>query len=403
MSRQISNKLNKTSIKSIDSLFKKIHVDEDVKSKFTEIVSKDCKLLRDCSERSIVDFYIDTFKKMINENLTIDEEFYSKLKARTRTQLARKYTSSKTFDNNIDIYFNEVKREYILHPQGESDDLEFCEENRDIFIKNNLKLVVEAARRYQNLGLPLEDLIQFGNIGLLTAFDKFDTERANLRFSIVKDIKSCHNNTFTFEEATDLIKRNFTYTKSLESTSNKLPKEGFSSKEDFINWTNENVKKASFASISFIWIRASIINELNKLSKIIRVPKSAQQEGDNQVSIIRLDSLNPHTDDNYSDNIISDTAMDEFIIEDESMEQMERQNVFKALVSKALDKLSVTDRRIVKKRYGIDMPYQLSINDIAENENLTPNKVKYILSNALKVITNSITAEDKKTLLELLK
>ena len=317
--------------------------------------------------------------------------------------MARKYTSSKTFDNNIDIYFNEVKREYILHPQGESDDLEFCEENRDIFIKNNLKLVVEAARRYQNLGLPLEDLIQFGNIGLLTAFDKFDTERANLRFSIVKDIKSCHNNTFTFKEATDLIKRNFTYTKSLESTSNKLPKEGFSSKEDFINWTNENVKKASFASISFIWIRASIINELNKLSKIIRVPKSAQQEGDNQVSIIRLDSLNPHTDDNYSDNIISDTAMDEFIIEDESMEQMERQNVFKALVSKALDKLSVTDRRIVKKRYGIDMPYQLSINDIAENENLTPNKVKYILSNALKVITNSITAEDKKTLLELLK
>lgn len=403
MSRQINNKLNKTSLKSLESLFKKTDINENVKTQFIEIVNKDCKLLKDCSERSIVDYYINTFKKMLNENLEINEDFYSKLKARTRSQLAKKYTSSKTFDNNIDIYFNEVKREYILHPQGESDDLEFCEENRDIFIKNNLKLVVEAARRYQNLGLPLEDLIQFGNIGLLTAFDKFDTERANLRFSIVKDIKSSLNNSFTFDEANNLIKRNFTYTKSLESTSNKLPKEGFSSKEDFINWTNENVKKASFASISFIWIRASIINELNKLSKLIRVPKSARQDGENQVSVIRLDSLNPHTEDNYSDNIISETAMDEFIIEDEYIENMETENVFKALVSKALDKLSVTDRRIVKKRYGIDMPYQLSINDIAENENLTPNKVKYILSNATKIIANSISAEDKKTLLELLK
>lgn len=403
MSRQISNKLNKTSLKSLESLFKKINVNEDVKLKFTEIVTKDCKLLRDCSERAIVDFYIDTFKNMLNENIEINEDFYSKLKAKTRNQLAKKYTSHKTFDNNIDIYFNEVKREYILHPQGESDDLEFCQDNRDIFIKNNLKLVVEAARRYQNLGLPLEDLIQIGNIGLLTAFDKFDTERANLRFSIIKDIKSSENESFTFEQANELIKRNFTYTKSLEATSNKLPKEGFASKEEFITWTNENVKKASFASISFIWIRASIINELNKLSKIVRVPKSAQQEGENQISIIRLDSLNPHTDDNYSDNVISDTAMDEFIIEDEYMEHMERQNVFKSLVSKALDKLSVTDRRIVKKRYGIDMPYQLSINDIAENENLTTNKVKYILSNAIKVITNSISPEDKRTLMELLK
>lgn len=403
MSRQIHNKLNKTSLKSLDSLFKKINIDENVKQQFTEIVSKDCKLLRDCSERSIVDYYINTFKKMLNENLEINEDFYSKLKTRTRSQLAKKYTSSKTFDNNIDIYFNEVKREYILHPQGESDDLEFCEENRDVFIKNNLKLVVEAARRYQNLGLPLEDLIQIGNIGLLTAFDKFDTERANLRFSIIKDIKSSPNDSFTFNEANDLIKRNFTYTKSLESTSNKLPDEGFSSKQDFINWTNENVKKASFASISFIWIRASIINELNKLSKIIRVPKSAREDGENQISVIRLDSLNPHTEDNYSDNIISETAMDEFVIEDEYIENMETENVFKSLVSKALDKLSVTDRRIVKKRYGIDMPYQLSINDIAENENLTPNKVKYILSNATKIIANSISNEDKKTLLELLK
>ena len=96
-------------------------------------------------------------------------------------------------------------------------------------------------------------------------------------------------------------------------------------------------------------------------------------------------------------------AMDEFIIEDESMENMERQTSFKMLVERVLDNLSNTDRRIVKKRYGIDYPYQLSINEIAENENLTPNKVKYIISNAQKIIMKSISPEDKRTIIEMLK
>ena len=56
------------------------------------------------------------------------------------------------------------------------------------FIKNNLKLVVNCAKRYLDNGLPFEDLIQAGNVGLLTAFEKFDTERGNLRFAINKKI-----------------------------------------------------------------------------------------------------------------------------------------------------------------------------------------------------------------------
>ncbi|MFD7294832.1 RNA polymerase sigma factor RpoD/SigA [Streptomyces sp. NPDC059897] len=56
------------------------------------------------------------------------------------------------------------------------------ENAKDIFIKSNLRLVVAVARRYPRSGLPLLDLIQEGNAGLVRAVEKFDY-RKGFKFS----------------------------------------------------------------------------------------------------------------------------------------------------------------------------------------------------------------------------
>ena len=403
--KRISNNLSKTSEDKIKKFLDSISeiIDDNFYTEFINTIKFDVKNIKDCSERSIVDFYIESCDDIIDDwSDNICKEFWKTLKHEARTKLVKKYVPDKSFDNNIDIYFNEVKKEYILHPMNESEDLEFIPENKEIFIKNNLKLVIDCAKRYQNLGLPLEDLIQTGNLGLMIAWDKFDTEKSKLRQSILDNISRYPKDSFTYKEASQIIKDNFKYTKLLDQTLMKIPKEGFNSKNDFFEWTNNNIKKASFSSIGFSWIRATITQTLNKFSNIVHVPKSALDKGVKVANIIRLDSINPHTNDNYTDNTMYDQANEEFLIEDETMDTNERNNLFKDLTNKLFMKLNPLDRRIIKKRFGIEYPFEMSIQEIAENEGISTNKVKASINNTMKIISNNINAQDKETLFELL-
>ncbi|MGH7388841.1 MAG: sigma-70 family RNA polymerase sigma factor [Candidatus Rokuibacteriota bacterium] len=87
---------------------------------------------------------------------------------------------------NLGVYLREIARIPLLTREEEQALARRVvagdAEAKSRMIESNLRLVVQVARRYLNRGLPLPDLIEEGNIGLMRAVEKFEPERG-LRFS----------------------------------------------------------------------------------------------------------------------------------------------------------------------------------------------------------------------------
>lgn len=84
------------------------------------------------------------------------------------------------------IYLSEIGRAQLLTAEQEKSlsraAKKGCQVSRQRMIECNLRLVVRIARAYINRGLPLLDLIEEGNLGLIRAVEKFDPDRG-FRFS----------------------------------------------------------------------------------------------------------------------------------------------------------------------------------------------------------------------------
>lgn len=93
-----------------------------------------------------------------------------------------------SLDDPVRLYLKEIGRFQLLSSEEE---IRICEkmEQGDSYAKQrltecNLRLVVSIAKKYVGRGLPLLDLIQEGNIGLMRAVDKFEYQKEYIRYMV---------------------------------------------------------------------------------------------------------------------------------------------------------------------------------------------------------------------------
>ena len=90
------------------------------------------------------------------------------------------------FDDAIKLYLSDIRKYKLLTPDEEKDLAQQInignKAARDQMIVSNLRLVVKIAKRYMNRGLPLLDLIEEGNVGLIKAVERFELSK-ECRFS----------------------------------------------------------------------------------------------------------------------------------------------------------------------------------------------------------------------------
>jgi RNA polymerase primary sigma factor len=83
--------------------------------------------------------------------------------------------------SNLDLYFQEVKAYNLLTREEECELARGIHANDSVslhkLVKANLRFVVSIAKEYAHYGVPLEDLINEGNLGLLKAAQRFDETR----------------------------------------------------------------------------------------------------------------------------------------------------------------------------------------------------------------------------------
>ena len=220
---------------------------------------------------------------------------------------------------------------------------------RQTLIERNLRLVVNIAKHYLNRGIPLLDLVEEGNLGLIHALEKFDPERG-FRFS--------------------------TYATW---------------------WIRQNIERAIMNQSRTIRLPVHVVKELNQVLRTKR-QLEAMSNGDATVDDVarRMElpvsevrailALNEHTASLDAPLDIDPTLSIGESLADEDAETPEVQIQdleVETLVREWIGQLSEKQRMVIRHRYGIDECEVQTLEELADALELTRERVRQIQLEAL--------------------
>lgn len=252
------------------------------------------------------------------------------------------------------IYLNEIGYSPLLTAAEEikfsREALAGVEASRERMIVSNLRLVVKIARRYNNRGLALLDLIEEGNLGLIRAVEKFDPERG-FRFStyatwwIRQTIeRALMNQTRTIRLPIHIVKELNLYLRTARKLAQELDHEPTA--EDIAKETGEPVKSVQ---------RMLKLNE--RISSV-----DSPVAGDSTKAML---------------DVIADES-------DASPETRFENTTMKTDIVQWLEILNPKQREVLARRFGL-MGYEpATLEDVGAEIGLTRERVRQIQVEALK-------------------